>query len=537
MNVLAGKRRLPLLGFVPFGAVLAYRVLLPSHICDDAYIALKGVLNLVEQGQPFFNIGENVYLFTSPVWVLLVALGHWAGFDVIVAAKILGALFELMVVGVVVALGRQVSGTKNTGFLAAVLLVSNPRFLTTSFSGMELPVYMFAVYLALFFTVRKQFASALFVAALCVWIRFDGIVILATVSLVFLFTQRTKIKWRVPVPAVLVLFAYGVFGKLCYGDIVPWSVTRKAQVTSVGVLSPEWFDGAFKLTKQFLFAFIGLSDKNLWVVLLGGVLAGLFLVGAAGFVRERNKRMLPVLLFLVLYCLAFIGTGRAIAKNFPWYFLPPVAGAYLFVAEGISRILRNLRAGRDQAGGRQATSRILPAAFAAVWMLMMVVPNVIEFRRTEVRMDKRERLYAAAGIWAGQHLESGAHVAANEIGALAFYLPSRIHVFDMFGLACQQDERDKTYLELLVEHCPEMVVTMENFSYRRAIESRLPGEFVWRTFKTLCVGIRKDKAGDLAPHWNELAKHYESVNTHREYGWERQRLCDIASPVPVGSGP
>jgi hypothetical protein len=61
---------------VGFAALLAIVVRM-AWLCDDAYITLRSVENLVAGHGPVWNVGERVQAFSHPAWFLLLALGRW----------------------------------------------------------------------------------------------------------------------------------------------------------------------------------------------------------------------------------------------------------------------------------------------------------------------------------------------------------------------------------------------------------------------------------------------------------------------------
>ena len=126
---------------VPVLTLLFARWYLPVSICDDAYISLKVAANTASGWGMVFNPGENTYVSTSPAWVLLLAIFRWPLGDVVLAAKTLGTIFEILLVLSIVHFSARTHFGRISGMFAALLLVTNPVFLLTSFSGMELPLY------------------------------------------------------------------------------------------------------------------------------------------------------------------------------------------------------------------------------------------------------------------------------------------------------------------------------------------------------------------------------------------------------------
>ena len=146
---------------VPVITLLLARSLLPVTICDDAFITFRVSANTASGLGMVFNPGEDTYISTSPAWVLLLAVTRLLAGDVVLAAKMLGAVFEVLLVLSVVYLGARTGSGPAAGMFAALLLVTNPVFLLTSFSGMELPLYLLVIVLTALSLSRRRYVAAM----------------------------------------------------------------------------------------------------------------------------------------------------------------------------------------------------------------------------------------------------------------------------------------------------------------------------------------------------------------------------------------
>ena len=61
-------------------------------VCDDAFITFRYVQNLLGGNGLVYNVGERVEGYTHFLWLLLVALFRWMGFEPIAITQVLGLI-------------------------------------------------------------------------------------------------------------------------------------------------------------------------------------------------------------------------------------------------------------------------------------------------------------------------------------------------------------------------------------------------------------------------------------------------------------
>jgi hypothetical protein len=493
---------------IAVGTVVVLRLLTRAHICDDAYITIKTALNFAHGGGLAFNRGEPLYVSTSPLWGLLIGGLAMTGLDTISAVQGLGIAAEIALACAVVRLGHDAAGSRRVGLVAAVLLITNPAFALTSGSGMELPLYLTLIAASTALLLQKRFAWALGLAALSVWVRFDGVLLLGVTG-VFVLAAPPRLdprKARFALPALAIVVAYLAFGGLYYGDLVPVSVQRK--VGTVALLSPGWLQGAARVAASFGLAFVGTGLSFYRQISLLLVMPIAAVAGARRAWRARRTSLVPVVVFAALYMASFVASGRVYAVNFPWYFMPPLIAGDLLAAIGVESLLTRWMPGR------------MPAAlvgFAVVWALGSVIPlEIAEARFAQRSENERERTYAAETRWLGQHLPAGARIAANEIGTVGFFARPDVRVLDLFGLLRSTADRARSEAELVAEYHPEAIITRAKFDYRALIDKAAPDAYVWLPFRTGLVGLRRDLAPTLVAFQGELAAIYAEVDLAHE---------------------
>jgi hypothetical protein len=450
---------------------VAARLLVPVAICDDAYITMKTAQNLAAGAGLSFNRGEVLYVSTAPLWALLIATLRAGGLSTVLATRLLGCGAEALLAAGMTRLGRVVLGSPIAGLMAALLVETNPAFLLTSFSGMEAPLALAVVAWSLSYAAERRWAPALAIASAAIWVRFDGFLLLAVVA-GFAFLERRRASVLLLGPALAVVAGYFVFGALVFGDWVPISVQRK--LGAAPFLSREWLEGAGLVAANFALVTGGFALS--WYHFVTPLAAGPLAVasGAWRSVKERNPRLVVPCAFAAVYILVYVGSGRAYAAHFPWYFLPPLVPFALLGARAL----------------RLFTRPLTVAIFAVVMLLFCRWAA----RPSAEMASQREGGYAAATLWLSGVLPPGSTVAANEIGTVGFHARDDIRVLDLFGLLRPKQERTTGAMELMARYRPEAVVTRHKFDYRENIDAALPGAYRWIDTGDLLVGLRADLA-------------------------------------------
>ena len=503
---------------LPLFLLILYHFFLPSYICDDAYISLGTAVHLADGSGFGFNVGEHLYVTTSPLWVMLLAGARLILGDVFLAASVLGFLFEAGILVLLVRLGNAISGSNVVSFFAALLIVVNPVFIVTSGSGMETALYIFVTLLSVHFLLKDHYSVGLVLAALTIWIRFDGLLIFVGGVLWSLYALRGALQWKTLlylIPAGVVLGGYFLFGELVFDTVVPTSTQRKGMSSPV-LFSGEWVDGAYLTAREFVKVMVGKSGY--WITGLSPLILFLpFLgVGAWKLYAERNDRIMPLLLMTLLYVGGYIGSGSPLPIHFSWYFVPLLPLICLVTGVGLLHVWQRVMKQRSLP---RVVGIPIVASLFLVWggSNWFAIDNSKEILRgTSDGELERERVYAASAFWIGAYLKDGANVAACEIGTIGFFLPPHVDLIDTYGIMRRPEEVERTHVEMIATYQPEAILTRDRFNIKDDVEKEIPGRYVWHKFKSLDVGFRLDIVSELEPHLGELPEVYESIKLNEE---------------------
>ncbi|HSM13663.1 MAG TPA: hypothetical protein VLA66_06315 [Thermoanaerobaculia bacterium] len=504
------------------GLVFALRLALPLEPCDDAFIVLAVVRNALGGFGPHLVPGDAV--LSTWLWPALVALPTALGVDPVVALGALGLGAELALALLTRRLATALSGSVAAGAFAAAALATHPVLRLSSGWGMETPLVL-ALLAGGFLALERERTLPLAIClGLLPWARFDAA--LAAIVLLGAAFAKDPVKGRKATAALAVGAAVGLsvfpLHWMLFGTWLPASVSAKAAAATGG-----WWAGAVAVAAEFGRAAIGESAYWLVAPSVHLALVPLALVGAWKMARVPGlgRRLAPLALWGGLYVAAFALSGREYARNFPWYFAPPLLLLAVLAAVG---------AGGWLAAWERRAGRLAPALAAglALLVLLAALPGLgSAFVRVRGSFTAwRERSYAATATWLARHGPARS-VASNEIGTLAWFSPPGTRIVDLFGIARGAGEAATPWLELARRHRPEAVVTRADFRYRRELEAADPAGWVWVRAGALDLGLEPALAARLAPHAEALERLFAEVRLDRAPAFG-EAAADIDSAAP-----
>ena len=520
-------------------AVFAGRGFFRVPPCDDAFIVLTAVRNA------FAGVGAHLVpahgdaVLSTLLWPLLVALPTGLGVDAVASLRAVGVAAELLLAVGVLLLGREVARSQTSeawswtvGAFAAVTLLTEPVLVLVDRGGMETALVLALIAAAALAYARGRTGTLAWCVALLPWARFDA----ALAAAVFAFAgwraaagaPRSRRWLALGVAAGAAAF---IVQRLVFGVWLPDSVSAKLGAAAGSVA------GAGAVALGFLQGAVGTSAY--WLV-RPGVHLLVLAPASAGAVRVARepalrRKLAPLLAWTVAYLAAFVGSGNGYAANFPWYFAPPLLTLVVLAAAGLGPLpaaWRRRRARAEPAGDTTARTRAVAALAAAAPVLValgvwLAAAPGIEAGLTRVRgsfVAYRERSYAATAIWLARYGPARS-IASNEVGTLAWFSPPGTEIVDLIGLSRAPADRGRDWLEMVAARPPEAIVTRLDFRYRRRLEEKLPGAWVWVRAGALDVGLVPPLAARLAPHREELERIYAAVD------------LEHAPPPPPASGP
>lgn len=291
---------------------------------DDAWIHLSYAKSLSAGDGLSYNPGDWETGFSSPLWVLCLAL--WpTDANPVVSVKLLGLLFHAasawLACSLVLELGHRRATVKepqplaSMGLLAGVLVATQVSALRGATSGMEVSLCAALCLGVALTTLRERWAAAALFSALAVWARPEAMAFVGSLGAgIFLLKKERG-------PVLLVAGGGAAFaGWMIYCQVVsgyPLPNTFYVKTAGEG-------DSLAYLSQEVLAA-------EAWLISLGGVL----LLGAA--VRKEQRQGRPFALILII---AWAASMLAIALSRPLH--PGVLffeARYFFFLSGIPLVL------------------------------------------------------------------------------------------------------------------------------------------------------------------------------------------------------
>ncbi len=425
---------------------------------DDSWIHLQIARNLATGQGWSFNPGEPTGASTTPLWVMLLALlyrvlpGDPQG-----AVKVLGSLLYLTAVVLIALLAWRVTDDLRVALVAGILAAWQPAFVWGALSGMETPLYLMLVLLGLLGLLRaeRRGARSAYAATACLtlagWAR-PEVWLLLPVAWGYLAWRRREVAgghgWLHLLIAGVGIGGFLLFNLAAWGHPLPatWYAKTAFGRGNVG------FDPVYRALH---FASQVMSSLRLAVYAQNQVLVVMLALGVVaawqtGGTRWRRVVLLPAVALAGIAAAALADLGVIGLQNYRRA-AHVVAVVNVLTALGAVALWDTLLA-----GGRVPRPFALrppaaadgrgEAAGRGRWPVMFVVLGIagLALAMQLAGLNVEAKLYAndvrsinegdvAAARWLADHTAPDALVAANDIGAMAYFGQRRI--VDLVGLA------------------------------------------------------------------------------------------------------
>jgi len=383
---------------------------------DDAYITYRYAANIARGDGFRFNPGGPAVLgTTTPLYTLMLAAGAKLGADIPELSLAIGAIALAVALSGLVLLGHEL-GFAAAGVAAALTWSLSPVPIQ-SVVGMETPVYIAFIVVALYLASTGQRTAALSLGALAALTRPDGLAILVAVAALFVF-QRTW-SWRAFVPAAVMLGLWSAYATLAFGSPIPTSGIAKMVHDAIvsgtfSLLDPS----AVQLVLPIMTV---IPDGSIAPFLLGLLFIGEGVgLGAMMALRSiAHGRIL--LLWLALY---LTGYSFLHMPNFPWYYAPAALITAFVMWAGLEHVLSRL-----------VRSRTTGSSLTVVLAGSLGLASLLSSHAAATDAAPPSP-HVQAGLWLRDHASPGQSVAAYEVGTIAYL--SNLQTTDLLGLTAPE---------------------------------------------------------------------------------------------------
>jgi len=409
---------------------------------DDPWIHLTYARNLLAHHTlAYFPGTPTTTGTTSPLYTLLLALGFSITNDEKLLSYGLGLLIHLGFLLTLAAWVRRLLGS--AWAVAVVALVSlDGRVAILAVSGMETGLFLLLVTGVFYARQVRRPLLASAALGLCVWVRPDGLILMAALALAFSLTQlrrclgiqdggtsqraeggpSVKRSLAMCLPAGLLTAGYFLFNLALGGSILPNTFAGK---TAYYQVNPRWI-----FIRGDLWDFL---STNAGLVLLPLLMLTLIFVAWSLLRRRPVPGGSPDLMAMsawVVGLLAAYVLFLPYAHRMHRYLIPALPAMTLLSLYGLRMTHHLLKEWKLVPSGRAALVLI-----AAVLLLALALQARAVSLATEIypRLCAYHKVHHEdTGRWLADNTPQDAVIATHDIGAIAFY--SRRKVVDIVGL-------------------------------------------------------------------------------------------------------
>lgn len=452
---------------------LSVRLTYGPRTVDDAFISFRYARNIADGVGFVFNRGEHVLGTTTPLFTLVLSLFCWMGVDLSLAAWWFSSLLDVGTTLLIYRIIWRCTGSILAAALGAILFAVSSGSIIFAGGGMESSLFVFGVTLSMSFFLDQHFNWAATTAAFAALTRPEGVLLLLVMGALYIFLYH-QMPWRMIGISLLIGLPWLLFATLYFGSPLPHAMIAKRSTYALPPLT------ALRSLLDYLVDYtFPLAGVALVRSLKYGCLIMMFLLAVV--TELSRKKQLYQQTFVALWLFPALYLALYAVANPPvweWYALPIVVPAIILTSSGL---FYGMRVALRSLG---ITVRILPGIFVA---LLMIVGSAgaVEIRHTlstDVRIG-RELIYKAIAQQLSHHVSIQTKVAAPEIGALGYYLPTAV-ILDTQGLVSPISIRHQQMMQgegmvngsvplsLIVEELPEFIVAPESLIRYSLLDSQ-----------------------------------------------------------------
>jgi hypothetical protein len=389
-----------------------------SYTPDDTYIYLQFARNVGEGHGVSFNAGEPTYGVTSPLWMLVIALGGKLGVDPFFGAKALDLVFASLALVALYLAAFEIIRDVGVSLCAAVAFSVNAWFLRWSGSGMETSLSVLLMLLTLLFCLRNQYLLSAVTAGFLTLVRPEGALFIGLIMIDLLINSLDrKHALRLGVWALaayaLVVTPWLVFAYMTFGRIVPNTALGKAgwDFTAADTLSTA---------REAIRTLAAGDGAALIACLFGGALLLLRKPAqdgeepmGAGYLARQSFAGLGWTAGVILF---YIASGTNVVSRY-LLLVTPLITVYAFA---FFAALFSAPSWRRYANVRVILLTSLIMLQNQLLYRRVVLPGIQAFE------DGMESCLIPIGEWFRDHSAPGTTVLTGDIGAIGYYSGRRM---------------------------------------------------------------------------------------------------------------
>jgi arabinofuranosyltransferase len=382
---------------------------------DDAWIHQTYARNLA-QGQWFtYTDGQSSSGSTSPMWTMLLAVGHVLGADPVNWSLLLGALFHILAALMVYHLSLMYFGHRWLAACTAVITAFEWHLVWAALSGMEtiLFVALTLLYLYLIQTQWQRVWLMGLAGGILFLVRPEAVLLIAIAGVKLLWIRRQA--WK---QAFSSLALMGLMFLLVISPIMIFNTAVSGRPLP-GTLRAKYVQWITPWTVGKGLNYLGLVLKWFWLRGSLFLFFPLAVVGAALAWRRRLSDFIPAGTWLVGLPAAYTVVLPSIGER-GRYIMPLIPLVIILGAWTVVEFLHSTQFTR------------LGWAVVAMVTLMTIVFWVNGAQAYLVNVRSLESQHMVVARWLRTHTPPDAVIATQDIGVLGYFANRRL--IDMAGL-------------------------------------------------------------------------------------------------------
>jgi len=389
---------------------------------DDSWIHQVYARNLAQTGQWAFIPGQPSGAATSPLYILLLALGYWLNVPYLTWAFGLGALFLASGGWISARVAERIfPEVQNVGLWSGLAIATAWHFVWAATAGMETMLFVSASLLVIWLALRQRDVQRAFMVngmvcgatcALLIAIRPEGLLLAGLFGLVMLLARpqpntNALLRWcaGAVLGGAIAIAPYALLNLSLTGSLLPDTVAAK-QAQNIPLLTRPFVVNLWSMVEPM--------TPGGQTILIFGIPVALWLCFRGKRLRQQMLNALPViwaLALLILFTLRLPGGyqhSRYIMASLDVYLIFGAAGTLHLVSRRYSNLLARATA--------KSLAIVTPILFLIFW-----VNGSFVFSREVLLIDSE---MVKTANWIQQHIPRNQLIATYDIGVIGYFASS-----------------------------------------------------------------------------------------------------------------
>ena len=396
----------------------------PDYSPDDTYIYMQYARNIADGNGFSFNAGEQSYGVTSPLWVFLISVPYWLGYEGYWFSKFTDLFAALLSVFVFFRLcGFFFNENRILRYLATGLFILNAWLVRWAFTGMETSFAVLLVLLIFYMFYSGRYYLMFFLCGLMYLTRPESSILTVLLFIIVIYRELKDKKFNFPRLlaytglTALTIVPFFIFAKLSFGTVLPNTALGKSTLTLSPVII---FNQITEIIKTLSAA--GIIEMCLTAVFLVLVLK-----------NKNTENTFPMLLWIAGLVFLYTVTDADIISRYlliisPFIIISGVKALEYFKEKQVYAVL---------------TVFIISVFYSQFIFYKFVKPSTQDFTKGV------NECFIPAGEWLGNNTPGNSRILVNDVGAIGYF--SNRYIIDAAALINRDLELNKVIMSAPLE--------------------------------------------------------------------------------------